>query len=82
MPNAKDHVARDAEHAARLEIAKFLDRFKRRLYEDAKDNIHEYLNNPEPRTILDGTKIGEDAVVEAITNRLALGNSDTSELTR
>lgn len=66
MPANPDHIRRDAEHAARMEIAVFLEKFKRRMYEEAKAHIAEEIARG-GGGILDGTTIGRDAAARAVT---------------
>lgn len=65
MATVSDHVTRDAQHAARSEIAVFLAKFNRRMYEEAKAHIGEALTEAGPGVVLDGTQVGKDAAARA-----------------
>lgn len=60
-----DHIRRDAEHAARTEIAVFLAKFQRRMYEEAKAHIAEEISGG-AGGVLDGTHVGRTAASRAI----------------
>ena len=66
MAAQTDHIRLDAEHAARLEIAKVLQKISRRVYADAKAHVAEALASAEPGAVLDGTTVGEEAVKRAL----------------
>lgn len=67
MPANSDHIRRDAEHAARAEIALALGKFQRRILEEAKARISKELAE---RTVSDGTALGREAVEASIHNYL------------
>ena len=75
MATQTDHVRLDAEHAARLEIAKVLERYKRRIYADAKAAIGSAIANSAPGAVLEGTQIGEDAVQTVLATYLGAGEA-------
>lgn len=74
MATQTDHIRQDAESAARADISKEMSKYKRRMYADAKAYIANELAAADPGTVLDGTKIGEEAVERAIAGYL--GTSD------
>jgi hypothetical protein len=65
MPANPDHIRRDAEHAARSELNIFLQKFQRRMYEEAKAHIAEQISSGNGG-VLDGTEIGRDSAIRAI----------------
>lgn len=70
MATQSDFIRLDAEHAARLEISKVLQKYSRRIYVDAKAHIAEALASADASTVLDGTAIGEAAVERAVASYL------------
>jgi hypothetical protein len=76
MPANTDHLRRDAEHAARLEISINLDKYKRRIYEEAKTHIGRAIAEASDGAELDGTAIGRDAVRTASAAFLGAPASD------
>lgn len=70
MSRVSDHDRRDAEHAARAEIAILLSKYGRRLYEEAKAHIATALTEAEPGELVDGTAIGREAARASIANYL------------
>ncbi len=57
-----DHLRRDAEAAARSEIALVLGKYQRRIYEDAKTHIGRAITDASPGEAIDGTDLGREAV--------------------
>ena len=72
MPANSDHIRRDAEHAARMEISILVSKFIRRMQEDAKAHISEAISSAGSRGegVIDGTQIGRKAAETAISNYL------------
>ncbi len=60
MSAKTDHIRRDAEHAARMEITLVLDQYKRRMYESAKAHIAGEITSLEGGTV-DGLRLGREA---------------------
>ena len=74
-----DHLRRDAEDAARAEIRLFLNRFGRRMYEQAKADISREIADAEPGAVLDGGHIGRAAATRAIGGHLSAEPLDVVE---
>lgn len=75
MAARSDHIRLDAEHAARLEIAKVLEKYKRRIYEDAKAHIARAITEAPAGSIVDGTSVGEEAVSAVVAGYLGVGDA-------
>lgn len=76
MAARTDHIRLDAEHAARLEISKAVQRYVRRMYEEAKADIAKQIADAPAGSELDGTRVGEEAVRRVIAGYL--GAADAS----
>ena len=72
MPAHSDHVRRDAEHAARSEVAIVLSKYVRRLNEEAKAHIAQKLAAGQ---VTDGTQLGRDAAQAAVSSYLGLDDA-------
>ena len=75
MAARTDHTRLDAEHAARLEISKTLEKYKRRIYEEAKAHIATAIADAQPGSELDGSRIGEEAVSRVIAGYLGAADA-------
>lgn len=73
MPANSDHTRRDAQHAARAEIAIQIQKYVRRLSEEAYAHIakalSEYSDGP-----IDGTALGREAAQAAFSRYLGSGD--------
>lgn len=71
MASISDHIRRDSEHAARMEIMLVLSQYRRRLEEDAKAFITRALAEAEGE--VNGLDIGREAALSALGNYLTPG---------
>lgn len=74
MASASDHIRRDAEHAARMDIRVQIARFIRRMDEQAKAHIAEALAEAEATgASVDGLALGREAAALAIASYMDTG---------
>jgi hypothetical protein len=79
MSATKDHLRRDAEHRARLELAALLQQYGRRILDKAYANISGAIAEAEPGAELDGKAIGTQAFESATASFLASGAGTPQE---
>ncbi len=74
MPSVSDHVRRDAEHAARMDIRVHIHRFIRRMDEQAKAHIAAAIEAAEASgDVVDGLAIGREAAARAVATYMDAG---------
>lgn len=74
MSRPSDHIRRDAEHAARMDIRVHIHRFIRRMDEQAKAHIAAAIEAAESNGgIVDGLTIGREAARSAVATYMDAG---------